>query len=367
MSSRLVHFISVVAVLSAAPCFAESTTLETPGKGSSTGLIDKSMNPAMSFNTLLLGTHGSAVKDAGFKPGLSIQELEARFTASVDPYFLGDLEISADGGGKIGVEQAFISTLSLPSVTLKAGKFLSNFGKNNIVHNHAQPFIDRPLANRKIMGGEFNSIGLEASVLVPLPWYFELTAGVASARSFEEGTSGELTGPFRSGNDEALAALLRMEHLFDVTDTTTLAIGSSYTGGDNEAGVRSHYAGLDLTMKYRSGQGKGTFALAWTNEVIHGWRDGIAAWDRGFGAYSTLLARVDPRIWVGGRADYVNTRADVTSISTGENLIVAYVPSEFSALRLQSGLVQSQGKSGSDWLAMLQFNMTIGAHPAHAY
>lgn len=362
---KALQIIGLTAVLSISPCLAAPNSVET--SSSSGGLFDKSMNPAMSFNTLLLGAHGAAVRDMGFKPGLSLQEIEARFTASVDPYFTGDLSIAADGGGKIGVEQAFLSTMSLPSVTVKAGKFLSTFGKNNTIHNHAQALIDRPLANRTILGGELNSIGLEASVLVPTSWYFDLTVGAISARSFEEGTSGELTGPFKATDDQALAALARMEHLFDLTDETTLAFGSSYTGGDNAEGRRSNYAGVDLTLKYRSGQGKGTFALSWTNEVIHGWRNGIAEWEKGFGAYSTVLARLHPKFWIGARADYVNTTADVTKVATGENLIVAYVPSEFSALRLQSGLLQSQGKEKSDWLALLQFNMTIGAHPAHAY
>jgi hypothetical protein len=78
------------------------------------------------------------------------------------------------------------------------------------------------------------------------------------------------------------------------------------------------------------------------------------------------MARIHPTFWVGGRFDQVKLTTDSTRSQTAENMIIAYVPTEFSALRLQSGLTQESGQ-GTQWQALLQLNVTIGSHPAHAY
>jgi len=158
-----------------------------------------------------------------------------------------------------------------------------------------------------------------------------------------------------------------------LSEVTTLEIGASYAGGDNKVRQANHYLGADVTLKYRSGRGKGDLAIAWVNELLYGNRKGFAStgtadWDKAWGAYSTVLVRFFQRTWVGGRFDYLKYLPTGGAIQqSGENLMIAYVPSEFSAIQLQGGLIQTLGKPGNDWVAMLQYNMTIGSHPAHAY
>lgn len=354
----LMRFALIFVFLSTLSYALEATA---PGKifgGSS--LVDKSMNPAISLNGLFLGGFGTAQE----KHGLRIQEIEAQFTAAVDPYFMGNFIVTSEAGAPLEVEEAYLSTLSLPRVTLKAGKFLANFGKNNPIHTHAQALIDKPLVNRTLLGEDgFNSFGAEASLLVPAPWYMDLTVG---------GMSSGTTPLYNSLSDTSMALTSHLENLFDLSDQTTLSVGLSYSMGDNQTRNMSHYWGADTTIKYVSGKGKGEFALAWTNEVIASKRTSYAFlttpdWETAWGAYSTLLARLNPRFWVGGRFDYVATDLGTVNKTKAENLILAYVPSEFSALRLQGGLVQKPFSTSSDWQALLQFNMTIGSHPAHAY
>lgn len=340
-----------------------SWALETIAPGKVLGgsaLVDKSMNPAISINGLFLGSYGTAQE----KHGLRIQEIETQFTAAVDPYFLGNFIIAIEGDGAIEVEEAFMSTLSLPRVTLKAGKFYTNFGSNNRIHTHAQSFIERPLVNKTLLGEEgFNSFGMEASVLIPTPWYMDLTVG---------GVNGSTTPMYTSESDASLVLTSRLENLFELSDQTTLSFGLSYSTGDNQTKNMSHYFGADSTLKYVSGKGRGEFAVVWTNEIIASKRTGYQVlttpeWETGWGAYSTLLARLSTQFWVGGRFDYLSTHDFATTSAKGENLIIAFVPSEFSAIRLQGGLLQPVGGGKTQWQALAQYIMTIGSHPAHAY
>lgn len=320
------------------------------------GMVDKSMNPAISVNGLFLGAAGNAAPDQG----LTVQEVEAIFSASVDPYFYSNIVLSMERVDSIEVEEAYAVTLAIPAVNLKFGKFLANFGKNNLIHTHGQQLIDRPLVNRRILGDEgLNSIGLEASWLVPVPWYLDLTVGTQSASRADT---------FQSPDPKALTVLVRMDHLFDLSDATTLGLGGSFATSHNAMSERTHLFGGDLTLKYVEAKGRGTFAVAWTNEILFGKRNGFVAPDAmgQWGLYSTLLLRLSQIFWVGGRFDYYKETDPVSDATKGESLVLAYVPSEFSAIRLQGGLVQAPGVP-SEWLALLQYNMVIGSHPAHAY
>lgn len=321
--------------------------------------VDRTMNPAISMNGIFLGNWGPAATDS---KGINIQELEGQFTAAVDPYFFANFILSIEGG-EISPEEAWVSTLGLPVVSLKMGKFFQNFGKNNLIHTHAQPLIDRPLVNQLILGEEaFNTSGVQADILVPLPWYMNLSVAGVTAKTSDT---------YQGLRDEDLANVTRLENLWDLTDSTTLGLGSSYSVGNNKSNHLSHYLGFDLTLKYVSPKGRGNFALVWTNEYIQGWRRGYMGltepeWDNGYGVYSILMARVHPVFWVGGRYDQVKLTTDSTNNRTAENIIIAYVPTEFSAVRLQSGLTQATGQE-TQWQALLQLNVTIGSHPAHAY
>jgi len=340
-------------------CYGEQDRLGNVKVFGGSGLVDRSLNPAISVNALFLGSYGSAAESVG----LNIQEVEGIFSASIDPYFFGMVVLTSEGGQSLGVEEAYASTLSVPHVTLKAGKFLGNFGKNNLLHTHAQPLVDRPLVNRILFGEEaLNSVGVEADLLVPVSWYFDLIVAAIN---------GKMAGPFNAYHDESVAGVARMEHLFDLSDETTLGIGTSYAIGENEEKRINHYVGADAVIKYVSTKGRGDFAIAWTNEFIYGRRNGIMTGDLGeksWGVYSSVVVRIQRRFWIGSRFDFLK-KVDLAPDfprTTAENLLVAYVPSEFSAIRLQGGLTQTNAHA-DQWQVLLQLIISMGSHPAHAY
>ena len=52
---------------------------------------------------------------------------------------------------------------------------------------------------------------------------------------------------------------------------------------------------------------------------------------------------------------------------TKESVLLAFLPSEFSGLRLQYDYIQDRARTRNDHTIAFQYNITIGAHPAHAY
>jgi hypothetical protein len=57
--------------------------------------VDRTMNPAISFNGLFLGNWGPAIASG---KGLRIQEIEGQFTAAVDPYFFANIVFTSEAG-----------------------------------------------------------------------------------------------------------------------------------------------------------------------------------------------------------------------------------------------------------------------------
>ena len=50
-----------------------------------------------------------------------------------------------------------------------------------------------------------------------------------------------------------------------------------------------------------------------------------------------------------------------------QSALLGFFPSEFSGLRLQYDHLTTAGKSPDDHTLALQYSVSIGAHPAHAY
>ena len=121
------------------------------------------------------GNKGSSA-DSENPNGFQFQELEIRFTSNIDSYFRGDVFFAfeqEDGEFIAEPEEVFVETLSLPSFTIKAGKFYALLGRHNHLHTHSFPFIDKPLTNKTLLGEEgLNEMGLSVSYLVPVSLVF---------------------------------------------------------------------------------------------------------------------------------------------------------------------------------------------------
>ncbi len=332
----------------------------------------KSASPDLSVNLLGLLRYGDSLSsdrlDHGAQ-GHALQGAEIQMTSDVDPYFRAAAVFALhpeEGEFHFDVEELYFESLSINALTLKGGKFKAAFGKHNPLHTHAYPFVDAPLTNEIIFGEEgLNEVGLSASALLPIAsWFSELTVQLLNASNEEL---------FDSPNSADVAALARWKNLWDFGASTTLEFGLSALTGKNKALEKSEAWGADLTLKWRPTMGGKYRSLAWTSEYIGArrsdWIDaesGRSAEDLG-GITTALQYQLAERWSVGSRYERrgIPTSGGYPMI-TKVDALLGFFPSEFSGFRLQYTYARPHAGDAENSVA-LQYNLSFGAHPAHAY
>jgi hypothetical protein len=114
--------------------------------------------------------------------GFTFQQAEISLMGAVDPYFSAEAHfIFSEHGAEM--EEAFATTQALPAgLQLKAGYYLTEFGRLNPTHPHAWQWLDQPVVNTRLFGAEgTRAAGARLGALLPLPWYSEFSAGVQNA------------------------------------------------------------------------------------------------------------------------------------------------------------------------------------------
>lgn len=350
-------FVGVIAL-----CFTFPAVAAESGKG---------LNPDIGVNLLglyLNGTNISADRRQSRHKGFSLQEAELQFTSDVDPYLRAFALFSVkseDGEWGIDPEEVYAETINLPHVTVRGGKFKMALGRHNQLHTHAFPFIDAPLIHQELLGDEgLNEVGVSAAVLMPLPWFSELTL---------QGFTLSNETLYGSEVSADIGALARFRNLWDLSDSLTLEFGASGTSGHNGFGAKSSVWGGDLTWKWRPTAGGRYRSLQWSTEYLNGNRAGkqnslSESEAKLSGGASWLQYQFAERWWVQGRYEISGlSHADALVKKKKESLLVGFFPSEFSGLRLQYDWIQDPTRTGKDYAVSFQYNISIGAHPAHAY
>lgn len=356
-----------LALFSALPALGQNSISIPGAKGNA-------FNPDISANFLGLYERGTGVSDDRTQSphnGFSLQEAELQMLADVDPYLRASVLLSisqqknsTDYG--IDPEEIFLETTSLPYVTIRGGKFKMALGKHNQLHTHAFPFIDAPLINQLVLGDEgLNETGVSANVLLPFNWYSEITA-----QAFSLGNE-DLYGSANSGD---IGGLLHLKNLFDLSDDLTMEVGLSGTLGKNSFAQTSSVLGADLTFKWRPAVGGKYHALIWQTEYLNanrpGKNDDTTHLSQAIvsGMASWVQYQFAERWWVQARQEYVGlTKSEGVPSENKTSFLLGFFPSEFSGLRVQYDFENLQGRGKMDQTVLVQYNISIGAHPAHAY
>ncbi|MFI5180632.1 MAG: hypothetical protein ACHQPI_04515 [Thermoanaerobaculia bacterium] len=302
-------------------------------------------------------------------PSLSLHEAEVGLQAIVDPYARADVFLTfGTEKGDVGVEEAYITFLNLPGdFLLKAGKLKGAFGKLNTEHLHVRLFADVPLPMRNLLGSEdgIDDAGISVSRLIPAP------AGIfleATAQLFR-GTSDNL---FQANTRNDVEPLFHLKGYGDLSESTNLEIGGSWTQGTNLQGPGFHTSltGIDATLRWKPLQ-RGLYrSLLIQTELYLSEQDAPTGTVRATGLYALAQYQLGRRWFVGYRHDESDHADDSSLHDRGDSLIVTFWPSEFSQIRAQARRnvydLGAAGKSTATEL-ILQLQFSIGAHGAHAF
>jgi hypothetical protein len=337
--------------------------------------------------------------------GFNARNLELVLDGAVDPYFEGfaNIVFKLDNHNETEVEaeEAFLQTTSLPwNLQLKGGQFFSPFGRINPTHPHTWDFADTPLVQGRFLGPDgLRGVGMEASWLVPLPWYSQIMLSVqngegGTAYSFRNpGEDGTFYGrrtidrPFRSPGD--LLFVPRWETSFDLSPTQTILGGVSAALGANDTGPdsRTEILGADFFYKWKPKDAAGGWPfLKWQTEAMlrryeagRGLGESFSSSEtfHDWGIYSQLVWGFKQNWTAGIRGDYLHMEesplANILERESRERMAAAltYYPTEFSKLRLQYNYDILEGNSflapDTEHSVFFQFEFGLGAHSAHKF
>ena len=389
---------------------------------------ENAFNPAISL--ILQGTAARSSRDpdtyqiTGFAPsggevapaprGFSLGESELIVTASIDPYFSGQLVAALTPQNELEVEEAFFQTLGIGrGFTVKGGRFLSGIGYQNEIHQHAWDFQDAPLPYKAFLGGRWNDDGLQLKWLAPTDLFIELGAEVGRGRAFpstdrSRNSPGAWTLFGHLGGDIGASTAWRagLSYLqasprdrgFQDLDSLGNPAGQSFSGKSalwiadfvakwapdgnaaatnfklqgeyfrrNEKGSLAYddtaqaapQFGAVLTGDYKSRQSGWYLQGTW--QFMPRWRAGLR--------YDRLdSGSVDNAIVANGLGPTAN---DFPLLMTAYNptrhtAMLDWSPTEFSRLRLQ--FASDKSRMGvTDNQALLQYIFSLGAHGAHRF
>ncbi|MEO7794004.1 MAG: hypothetical protein ABIV06_04465 [Thermoanaerobaculia bacterium] len=394
-----------VVAQASAPAAAAPITLLSGGGGknflnlSLDGLVAVGASTAEDVQALEPGGHDPSQR------GFTMQNVEVVFEGAVDPYFRGQanvvLQISPEGESVVELEEAYVTTTSLPhGLQLKGGQFFTEFGRLNPSHPHSWDFVDQPLVNGRFFGPDgLRSVGARLSWLLPTDFYSEAFLSVQNSQ-------GETLSSFRSvpgetlfgrevvpRNVKSLSDMLlvpRYAASFDLNDNQTLVLGASAALGPNGTGDdgETRIYGVDGFWKWKpSNAFKGFPFVKVQGEWMH--RDLVAAASAtGDGLDSTSFADWGGYLQVnwGWRPGFVaGLRLDSVGGDTGEDgpppnpdaaalagrfrlsPVLTWFPTEFSKLRLQYNFDHGDAFTADEHSLWLQLEFLLGAHSAHKF
>lgn len=320
--------------------------------------------PSIGFNGLLLHQYSEKRRD---HDGFQIQEAELQLSSDIDPYFKGMFTLALhpehhQGKGKkeshhasyhVEPEELFVETTAIPYLTIKAGHFFSSFGRENSTHTHALPFIRKSTLNRVFLGHEgIGENGIQLSTLLPISWFSEVSV---------EALQGENHTLFTKDN-RSYAFVGRWKNFWNPTETVSLQLGLSGLRYKNETSLW----GGDLTLKWRPSSLGRYQSFMWSSEVIHKERKGKKAEERA-GLSSFVRYQFAERWYSQYRYEHLGLKAGSQKpLMREQSLLLAFLPSEFSTLRLQYDHLK-ENHLVKDQRILFQLSFSMGAHPAHDF
>lgn len=338
------------------------------------------------------------------KLNFEIPSFELFIDGYLNPYARATANIAFEDG-KFNAEEVYANIVrGLPlDVQIKAGKYLLGFGKLNLIHPHAWPFINRPLFHQVYFGAEgLNDIGVNFSFILPTDnFYTTLDLGVYKGDAITNNTGGE-DADVNEVRGNSLIFVGRLGSFFSIGDFSNLDFGLSGSYGNYAkpsfyvpdsigfSSVMLHYfyGGMDFKFKYKPDS---YTSLVVQGEGIINHRDVIRGTDfepviesiNTFGGFIYFDYQFLKQFSVGLKYDFTygiigdepsfNTLAnDDMNKTNGIEYWVGYYPIEETlALRLVAQNLffdlADNLKKDAETTITLQLIFSLGPHKAHQF
>jgi hypothetical protein len=344
------------------------------------------------------------------REGFNLNYAEITFYSVVDPYFelFAVCHLSEE---HVHLEEAYWLTRQLPTgFQLKAGKFLSSFGRINELHTHYWDFADPPLVHQAVFGDEgLNEIGARVTWVAPTEVYLllggEMLMGENEASFGRTGFGRPQENINIRGVEGPALFVGYLKTSVDIDDASVLlgfsaAHGRTQSDQEFSSGAPAGQAlsgsttvlGGELTVKYTLDAIR---YISFQSEYLWRHTDGTsystdplqrvrqsALEKRQSGLYAQAVAKFGLRMRGGLRFDLLQgneivenrLRQDLPESLPRFSGMIEFDPTEFSRIRLQYNYDRSRYSETNQQLnrttiheLSLQVNLAIGAHGAHSF
>ena len=343
-----------------------------------------------------------------------VREVELAVQAVVDPYFRGDFFLGISDLEGIAIEQAFLTTTSLPNqLEAKLGRFLMPFGKQNTTHRHDLHTIEYPYVIQKLFGPEgFKGTGVWGSrVVAPLGFFQEVQ--LTAIDRLGEPAEGLVSAEAANKSLGGLGFSARLRNYVDISEAQNIELSFSgltgkreqplseafiatlpYGGRVSAVNARQTTLAADLTYRWRPLQQGLYQSFILQGEVMHqrnertpklpnfSVRCGASCDDaylgptRDFtGAYVFARVQTSQRSFLGSRFDWVqDPESDGRTLRAG-SVYLEWFPSEFSKLVAGYEGVSAPGNDAAEPARrpallnrlLVQASFALGPHKPHPF
>jgi len=305
------------------------------------------------------------------KPTLELGEVELMLDAALNPYVNGAFVFSLSQES-FEIEEAYASVIrGLPwNIGLKAGKYRLGFGRLNLAHPHAYPFISTPRVMdpsiAKLLPGSesFNDIAVQASSLIPVGDNYSLliSGDVLQGNSFH---------PDTVLNTADFGWLARIDNSFLVADNVPTSIGFSFTRGTSNPAknTKDFVVGTDVKTKLTLSP---TIVMAVQGEYIYKFADKadslqVISSDHRGGFYGFVDAHFQNHYNAGILYEQYQSPVNAGNIDRGIKPFIGFnLLEESTILRFAyEYFMPHQGAATNS--VELQFLYSMGPHKAHLF
>lgn len=319
--------------------------------------------------------------------GLALGESELNLYANLDTRFYGGTTLAfvdEEGESGVEIEEAYVETLALPAgLSVKAGRMFSPIGYLNIQHSHTDDFVDRPLAYRALLNGQFADDGVQLRWLAPTPLLVEVGGELLRGEGFPvagaaDGGKGAWTAFAHVGGDLGFSHSWRAGLSFLSGEVEGRETADARFSGDTDMEILDFIwkwapngnptvRNFKIQAEYLRRRERGLLAegasLGPLDVTQEGWYlQSVYQFRRQWrvGLRWSELQGDDPGALLAGTV-YDPLGRDPRHYSA----MVDWSSSEFGRLRLQYNRDESRPQSQDQWL--LQYTMSVGAHGAHRF